>query len=48
MPNMPDIKLTRTKTTHDLSQEAEKRCLAITHVDMKLAPNIRNDEVSEH
>ena len=26
MPSMPDIKLTRTDTTHDLSQKAEKRC----------------------
>ena len=25
MPSMPDIKLTRTDTTHDLSQKAEKR-----------------------
>jgi len=25
MPDMPDIKLTRTDTTHDLSQKAEKR-----------------------
>ena len=27
MPSMPDIKLTRTDTTHDLSQKAEKRYL---------------------
>ena len=27
MPSMPDIKLTRTDTTHDLSQKAEKRKL---------------------
>ena len=26
MPSVPDIKLTRTDTTHDLSQKAEKRC----------------------
>ena len=25
MPSIPDIKLTRTDTTHDLSQTAEKR-----------------------
>ena len=25
MPSVPDIKLTRTDTTHDLSQKAEKR-----------------------
>ena len=27
MPSMPDIKLTKTYTTHDLSQKAEKRKL---------------------
>ena len=27
MLSVPDIKLTRTDTTHDLSQKAEKRCL---------------------
>jgi hypothetical protein len=41
MPSMPDIKLTRTDTTHDLSQKAEKRYLTIDEllVDFPVSQN---------
>ena len=38
MPSMPDIKLTRTDTTHDLSQKAEKRCVEELSIDPFLSP----------
>ena len=47
MPSMPDIKLTRTDTTHDLSQKAEKLGTCLVHNNEKNSSHHKNLYLSD-